>query len=91
MKNLWIPLASALSLSCLAASVYSLDARELGVVTSFGKPVETVTEPGLHLRVPWPIHQVQTFYQRALAAWLCCPNDGRSHRAATATSCTRWR
>ena len=49
----------------LGGSVYSLDAREIAVVTLFGKPVKTVTEPGLQVRLPWPIHQVVRFDRRA--------------------------
>lgn len=49
----------------LGGSVYSLDAREIAVVTLFGKPVKTVTEPGLQVRLPWPLHQVVRFDRRA--------------------------
>ena len=49
----------------LAGSVYTVDAREVAVVLFFGKPVETVTEPGLKLRLPWPLHQVVRFDKRA--------------------------
>jgi membrane protease subunit HflC len=49
----------------LSGSVYSLDAREIAVVTLFGKPVKTVTEPGLQVRLPWPLHQVVRFDRRA--------------------------
>ena len=49
----------------LGGSVYSLDAREIAVVTLFGKPVKTVTEPGLQVRLPWPVHQVIRFDRRA--------------------------
>jgi membrane protease subunit HflC len=45
--------------------MYTVDAREVAVVTFFGKPIETVTEPGLKLRLPWPLHQVVRFDKRA--------------------------
>jgi membrane protease subunit HflC len=63
MKPLHI--VSLLAAWLLGSSVYTLDAREVGVVTLFGKPIETVLEPGLKLRLPWPIHQVQRFDRRA--------------------------
>lgn len=63
MKWTWLILAAGLALP--AASIYTLDAREIAVVTSFGAPVDTVTEPGLHLRAPWPLHTVQRFERRA--------------------------
>jgi membrane protease subunit HflC len=60
----------SLSIGLLAAfaltgSVYTVDAREVAVVLFFGKPVETVTEPGLKMRLPWPLHQVVRFDKRA--------------------------
>jgi membrane protease subunit HflC len=57
----------AVALGCLplATSVYTLDSREVAVVTSFGAPVKTITEPGLKLRAPWPIHVVERFDSRA--------------------------
>ena len=58
-------LGSLLGAFLLGGSVYSLDAREVAVVTFFGKPVETVTEPGLKVRLPWPVHQVVRFDRRA--------------------------
>ena len=48
------------ALSC----VYTVDAREVAVVTFFGKPVETVIEPGLKIRAPWPLHSVTRFDKR---------------------------
>ena len=55
---------AVLAASLVAASVYTVDAREVAVVTFFGKPVETVTEPGLKVRWPWPLHQVVRFDKR---------------------------
>ena len=34
------------------------------VITTFGKPTRTITEPGFYVRWPWPIQQVYTFDQR---------------------------
>jgi membrane protease subunit HflC len=42
-----------------------VDAREVAVVTLFGKPVETVVDPGLKIRLPWPLHQVVRFDKRS--------------------------
>jgi membrane protease subunit HflC len=49
----------------VGGSVYTVDAREVAVVTLFGKPIATVTEPGLRVRAPWPVHQVVRFDARA--------------------------
>jgi membrane protease subunit HflC len=48
----------------LSASLYTVDAREVVVVTQFGKPVETVIAPGLKVRAPWPLHQVIRYDSR---------------------------
>jgi membrane protease subunit HflC len=61
----WTLLIVALGLALPAASVYTLDAREIAVVTSFGATVEKVTEPGLHVKAPWPIHTVVRFERRS--------------------------
>ncbi len=64
MNRLSLSLAVALG-AVLSASVFTLDARELGVVTRLGAPVKTVLEPGLNVRLPWPIEQVQRFDSRS--------------------------
>jgi membrane protease subunit HflC len=58
------PLLFGAVVALLAGSVYTLDARELAVVTLFGKPVEVVMDPGLKVRLPWPLHQVNRFDKR---------------------------
>jgi membrane protease subunit HflC len=57
--------ALALVIATLGSAVYTVDAREVAVVTLFGAPVRTVTTPGLYLRAPWPLHQVIRFDRRA--------------------------
>ena len=58
--------AAGLALMLLGgASVYTVDAREVAVVLSFGAPVRTVTQPGLYLKAPWPLHDVVRFDRRA--------------------------
>jgi len=60
------PTLAALVAVILGASVYTVDAREVAVVTMFGaQVVRNVQAPGLYLRAPWPIHQVQRFDRRS--------------------------
>lgn len=40
-----------------ASGLYIVDERENAVVTQFGKYVDTVTAPGLHWHLPWPIQR----------------------------------
>ncbi len=44
--------------------VFQVRKSEVVVVTTFGKPTRDVTEPGPHLRLPWPIENVHRFDQR---------------------------
>ncbi len=54
-----------LALGGAMSSLYTVDAREIAVVTSFGAPVKTVLEPGLSFKAPWPVHKVVRYDQRA--------------------------
>ena len=58
-------LLGLLGVGLLGSSVYTVDAREVAVVTFFGKPVESVVEPGLKVRLPFPLHEVVRFDKRA--------------------------
>jgi len=40
-------------------SWYTVDESQQGVVLTFGKANEIVTEPGLHFKLPWPIQKVE--------------------------------
>ncbi|HWW01698.1 MAG TPA: protease modulator HflC [Candidatus Acidoferrum sp.] len=44
--------------------LFQVRKSEVVVVTWFGKPIRNVTEPGPHLRWPWPIENVHRFDQR---------------------------
>jgi membrane protease subunit HflC len=64
MNRLTVALIAAFA-AILGASVYTLDAREIAVVTQFGAPVRTVLEPGLYFRAPWPLHEVHRYDSRS--------------------------
>jgi membrane protease subunit HflC len=59
-----VPLALLLLLA--ASAVYTIDQTEYGIVLRFGDPVRTVTEPGLHLKAPFPIDRVTRFDRRLM-------------------------
>ncbi len=44
--------------------VFQVRLSEVAVVTTFGKPVRDLTEPGPYLKWPWPIQKVYKFDQR---------------------------
>ncbi len=56
---------AVLSTGLMASALTTVDAREVAVVTLFGAPVRTITEPGLYVRAPWPLHEVVRFDRRA--------------------------
>jgi membrane protease subunit HflC len=63
------PLTIAIGLLLLAIFVallfcFQVRQTEVALVTTFGKPSRSVTEPGLNFKWPWPIQKVQTFDKR---------------------------
>src|SRR5271170_6521412 len=44
--------------------VFQVRQSEVAVVTTFGKPVRTISEPGAYFKWPWPIQKVYKFDQR---------------------------
>jgi membrane protease subunit HflC len=44
--------------------VFQVRQSEVAVVTTFGKPVRDLTEPGPYLKWPWPVQKVYKFDQR---------------------------
>ncbi|MFZ5480211.1 MAG: protease modulator HflC [Myxococcota bacterium] len=52
-------------LALIAAAVFTVDEREVAVVTQFGKPVKKITEPGIQVRLPWPLQEVVRFDARS--------------------------
>src|SRR3954447_7344506 len=44
--------------------VFQVRQSEVAVVTTFGQPTRPITEPGAHLKWPWPIQKVYKFDQR---------------------------
>jgi len=47
-------------------SVFIVDETEQVVILQFGKPVRIITEPGLHMKVPFPIQEKNVFDNRLL-------------------------
>ncbi len=44
--------------------VFQVRKSEVAVVTTFGRPVDNITEPGPYFKWPWPIQNVYKFDQR---------------------------
>ena len=44
--------------------VFQVRQSEIAVVTTFGKPVQNITEPGAYFKWPWPVQNVYKFDKR---------------------------
>jgi len=55
---------AAVAVGLLALSLFTVPAGEVAVVTQFGKPVSTITEPGLHWKLPGFLQRVNRFDAR---------------------------
>ena len=42
----------------IGTSLYTVDETEVAVVTRFGEPLEDVRNPGLQVKLPWPVDRV---------------------------------
>jgi membrane protease subunit HflC len=64
-RNLLIIITGAVLVVIFALLLFTFQVRqsEVAVVTTFGKPTG-VTQPGLHLKWPWPIQRVYKFDER---------------------------
>jgi membrane protease subunit HflC len=49
---------------CFMLFSFQVRVSEVAVVTTFGRPSRTVTEPGFELKMPWPIQRVYKFDKR---------------------------
>ena len=74
-KSMIISIIIAVSafLICLKGSLYVADIRFQAVITQFGKPVRTVTKPGLYVKAPF-IQEIKYFDKRLLE-WSGEPSD----------------
>jgi membrane protease subunit HflC len=68
MRRILISLGGALLVLwvLLTQVFFMLDEREQAIITQFGAYVRTVTQPGLHVRMPF-VHTVHRFDRRVLA------------------------
>lgn len=57
----------------LFSSVFTINEREMGLVLQFGKPVKSITDPGLYFKVPF-VQEVRKV-PRTLQFWASSEND----------------
>jgi modulator of FtsH protease HflC len=62
-RNLITFIVGALLVVILLLLLFAFQVRygQVAVVTTFGKPVRNITEPGLYFKLPWPVQRVVKF------------------------------
>ena len=61
-----IAVAGVAALIVLLSSLYTVHQTELALVVQVGQPRAVVTEPGLHMKLPWPLQNVVMVDKRVL-------------------------
>jgi membrane protease subunit HflC len=56
--------AALIVIFALLLFVFQVRQSEVAVVTTFGRPVRNITEPGAYFKWPWPVQKVYKFDQR---------------------------
>lgn len=69
----WPWVALGIAVAVLLSSMFTINERELGVVLEFGKPVRSITEPGLYFKIPL-IQNVRRL-PRTRQFWANSPSD----------------
>ncbi len=66
-KLRWIVGALAVAVILLSAVTFTVREQHSTLVTRFGKPLEEVSEAGLHWKLPWPIERTTSIDRRTRA------------------------
>ncbi|MFA7629131.1 MAG: protease modulator HflC [Candidatus Neomarinimicrobiota bacterium] len=65
LKILWFALAVLLCVILASTGLFILDETQQAIITRFGKPIRTLIEPGLHVKIPF-LDVLHTFDKRFL-------------------------
>src|SRR5688572_6210952 len=61
-----IAIGAVIALIILLSSLYTVHQTQQALVLQFGEPAAVVTEPGLHVKAPWPFQNVLYVDKRVL-------------------------
>jgi modulator of FtsH protease HflC len=61
-----IAIGAVFALIAILSSLYTVHQTQQALVLQFGEPVDVVTEPGLHAKLPWPFQNVLYVDKRVL-------------------------
>lgn len=63
----WLVLVALVAFCAVVPSCFfTVHETEVGIVTRFGKPTDEPAQPGLHLKLPWPVDKVVRLDRRLL-------------------------
>ncbi len=65
-RRWWLVVAISAIAIVSPSCLFTIHETEVGIVTRFGKPRASLSEPGLHLKLPWPIDRVLRLDRRLL-------------------------
>ncbi len=67
MRSFWVAVGCAVAVLIAANLVlFSVDETKQVVITQMGRPVRSITDPGLHVKLPYPIQTAHYFDDRLL-------------------------
>ena len=87
-----IAIGVVLALMVILSSLYTVHQTQQALVLQFGEPVDVVTEPGLHAKLPWPFQNVLYVDKRVLM--LDLPTEeviAQDRRRLVVDAYARWR
>ncbi|MCD5323826.1 FtsH protease activity modulator HflK [Pontibacillus sp. HN14] len=61
-------------------SWYTVDESEQAVILTFGNAEESITEPGLHFKMPWPIQEVEKLSKETFSLNFGYSQDDKSNK-----------
>lgn len=85
-------IAAVVALVVLLSSLYTVHQTEQALVVQWGEPVAVATEPGLHVKAPWPIQNVIYVDKRVL--YLDLPTEeviAQDKKRLVVDAFARWR
>lgn len=67
MRNFWIAVGCAVAvLIALNLVLFTVDETKQAVITQMGRPVRSIADPGLHVKLPYPVQTAHYFDDRLL-------------------------
>ncbi|WP_345243509.1 FtsH protease activity modulator HflK [Pontibacillus salipaludis] len=78
----WIAIGGAAIILVVVGitSWYTVDESEQAVILTFGNADESITEPGLHFKMPWPVQEVEKLSKETFSLNFGYSQDDKSNK-----------